>query len=142
MAGSSERGVLNRLIRKALAGEALTIYGDGRFLRDYIYVDDAAAAFLLAAARIDAVNGQHFVIGTGHGHTLEECFTLVARRVAVKTGRHVAVRHADAQGALSALDRRSFVADSSRFMRSTGWRAACALPEGIDRTIEAYSCAS
>ena len=139
---NSERGVLNRMIRKALAGEPLTIYGNGRFLRDYLYVDDAALAFLLAATRIEELNGQHFVIGSGRGHTIEQCFRLVARHVEAKTGRQVTVSHVAPPAALTPLESRSFVADSSRFIGRTGWRAACTLPEGLDRTIEAYSCVS
>jgi len=136
------RGVLNAMIRKALHGETLTVYGKGDFVRDYIYVDDVARAFLIAGARIDALNGQHFVIGSGQGRTVDEAFRLVASRVALRTGRQVRVDYVTGDRSLTPIDTRSFVADSSRFCRVTGWRAECSLPDGIDRTIEAYLCAS
>ena len=53
-------------LRQALADEELLVYGDGSQRRDLTYVDDAVAAFLLAAARDEAV-GQVFNLG-GDGH--------------------------------------------------------------------------
>lgn len=138
---NSERGVLNRMIRRALRGEALTVYGKGDVLRDYVYVEDAARAFLLAGVSIGCTNGQHYVIGEGHGHTLEEAFNTVAARVALKTGRKVQVTHTHPPGPPLPIESRSFVADSSRFCDATGWRTEIPFAAGIDRTIEAYLCA-
>src|SRR2546425_980791 len=134
----AERGILNTMIRKALDGETLTIYGKGDYLRDYVYVQDVAKAFLMAGANIERVDGQHFVLGSGHGHTLEDTFNLVAQRVALKTGQQVQVTHIKPDGPLSPIETRSFVADSSKFIHATGWRPSCSLGEGIDRTVESY----
>ena len=135
---NADRGVLNMMIRKALKGEAITVYGKGDSLRDYVYVQDVAYAFLMAGARIKHVNGQHFVIGSGRGHTLEDAFNLVAKRVAIKTGELVQVTHIKPDGLLSPIETRSFVADSSKFIHATGWRPRYSLGEGIDRTVESY----
>jgi nucleoside-diphosphate-sugar epimerase len=86
---SADRGVLNMMIRKALRGETLRIYGKGDNLRDYIFVDDVARAFALAAEKTEAVNGRHFVIGSGTGHTLAQAIHLAADRVLLRTGKHV-----------------------------------------------------
>ena len=134
----AERGILNTMIRKALDGETLTIYGKGDYLRDYVYVQDVAKAFLMAGANIERVDGQHFVLGSGHGHTLEDTFNLVAQRVALKTGQQVQVTHIKPDGPLSPIETRSFVADSSKFIHATGWRPRYSLGEGIDRTVESY----
>lgn len=134
-----DRGVLNQMIRKAVAGEALTVYGPGDRLRDYLYVDDAARAFLEAARHMDAVNGQHFVIGSERGHTIADACRMVAQRVEAKTGKRVAVEHVEPPAPLLAIEERDFVADSSRFRSLTGWRARYSLREGIDRAIEALS---
>src|SRR6185369_8459534 len=75
---SADRGVLNMMIRKALKGEPLTIYGEGNFLRDYIYIEDVASAFLEAAANIDELNGHYFIIGSGTGSTIADAIHLVA----------------------------------------------------------------
>src|SRR5258708_19376808 len=84
------RGVLNAMVRRAVAGEPLTVYGSGNYLRDYLYVRDAALAFVAAAGAIEALNAGHWVIGSGEGHTINDAFNVIADRAAAPTGRPVA----------------------------------------------------
>ena len=135
---SADRGVLNMMVRRGLSGEELTIYGDGNFMRDYIYVEDVASAFIMAASNMDQVNGQHFVIGSGDGHTIAEALRLVAASVERKTGRGVQVVHVEPPPTLSPIEKRSFVAATTRFTGATKWRAKVTLQEGIDRIIDDF----
>jgi nucleoside-diphosphate-sugar epimerase len=135
---SADRGILNGMIQKALKGEPLTMYGRGEWLRDYLYVEDAAEAFLLAGAHIDSVKGQHFVVGSGKGHSLHDAFHLVAERVTAKAGLRVKVVQVAAPSSLLPIETRQFVADPTKFKRATGWLAQYSLKDGIDRTIEHY----
>ena len=135
---SADRGVLNVMVRKALNGEPLTVYGKGDYLRDYVYVEDVARAFLMAGANIEPVNSQHFVIGSGQGCTLAEAFNLVAERVALKAGQPVPVTHVEPPTPQSPIEARNFVADTTRFWQATGWKARVSLTEGIDRTIDVF----
>jgi nucleoside-diphosphate-sugar epimerase len=138
----ADRGVLNGMIRRALRGEPLTIYGAGNHLRDYVFIEDVAQAFLRAACANETVNGRYFVIGTGEGHTVSEAIRLVADRVAARTGRQVPVTHVEPPTRLSPIEARNFVADPSRFRDATGWHPGHSLRDGIDRTIEAFLCGS
>lgn len=135
---SADRGVLNMMIRRALDGDTLTIYGEGNHLRDYVYVDDVVAAFCAAGTGIDKVNGLHFVVGSGRGHTIAEAVHLVADRAARKTGRRVPVEHIEPGRPQSPIEARDFVADSTRFARATGWSARVSLADGIDRTVDYF----
>jgi nucleoside-diphosphate-sugar epimerase len=139
--GNRDRHVLNRMIAAALRGEPLTVYGPGDYLRDYLFIEDVADAFLIAAAHHAALNGRHFVVGSGTGTTIRGAFELIAARVAALTGRRVPVLLTEPPSALSPIDQRHFVADPSRFAAATGWRAAWSLSDGIDRSIEAALCA-
>ena len=134
---SRDRGILNQTIAKALRGETLTIYGSGNQLRDYIYVEDAALAFLTAGANLERVNGKHFVIGTGEGHTLAETFHLVADEVRLITGRRVEIEHVEPPAPLTPIETRNFVADSRSFSELTGWIPSTSLREGMVQTIKA-----
>ena len=58
-------GVVSKFFAAAMAGEPLSIHGDGEQTRDYTYVDDAVAATLMAAIHPRA-EGEVFNIGTGH----------------------------------------------------------------------------
>jgi nucleoside-diphosphate-sugar epimerase len=134
----TDRGILNQMIRKAMAGEPLTIYGTGDQLRDYVYVEDVAWAFLKAAHAVESVNGRHFVIGSGQGFTIAQAVRLVSERVALKTGKAVPLVHVDAPSSLLAIEDRSFIADTGQFGEATAWKAHYTLVDGIDRTVERY----
>jgi UDP-glucose 4-epimerase len=133
---SSSRGVLNQLIRKALRGEELTLYGKGDNIRDYVFIDDVVEAFLKAADQISRTNGHHFYIGSGRGVSLAEAFRLVADRCGRKTGRPVAVRSVPHPASSSIIEGRNYIADPRRFREATGWASQVTLSDGIDRTIE------
>lgn len=134
--GAADRGILNRMIHRALTGQALTVYGDGAAIRDYVYVEDVVQAFLAAALNAEDLSGSHFVIGSGQGHSLAQAFRLVAERVAaVMDHAPVEVLHVPTPMALDPITSRDFVADSSSFVAATGWRATTPLKQGIELTI-------
>jgi UDP-glucose 4-epimerase len=134
----SDRGILNQMIRKALAGEPLTVYGTGDQIRDYVYVEDVSIAFLKAAGHIESVNGRHFVIGSGQGYTIAQAMSLVSERVALITGKAVPLEHVAPPSSLLPIESRNFVADTRKFNEATGWEAYYMLAEGIDLTMKRY----
>lgn len=133
-----DRGILNQMMRRSLRGEALTLHGSGEQLRDYLFVTDAINAFLGAAIHLDKTNGQHFVLGSGKGHTLAKAFRLVAERAALLTGREVTVISVEPPQEISLIEARNFVADSSKFCSLTGWAPRVAFREGIDLTLKSF----
>lgn len=131
----SDRGIVNLMVRKALAGEDLTVYGQGDFIRDYVYVEDAAEAFMLAAGHMEKLSGGYYIIAGGKGASINDMVNVIAEKVCQRTGLKVAVRNIDPPETLSPIEFRNFVGDSSRFMKATGWHPRVPLEEGIDRTI-------
>jgi UDP-glucose 4-epimerase len=140
--GRRDRDVLNRMIKTAIAGGPLTVFGTGEYLRDYVFIEDVVDAFLMAAVHREQVDRRHFVVASGHGISIRDAFELVAARVERLTGRHVAVTTTEPATPQSPIERRNFVGDPSRFSAATGWRPSWSLGQGIDRTIEALTCAS
>ena len=124
------------MVRRALAGERLNVYGTGDWLRDYVYVDDVARAFVLAARHPDAVNGRSFIVASGQGVTVADAVRLVAELVGERTGRRVEIAHVPPPAGLSALETRQFVGRSDAFRDATGWSPTVSLREGIKRTID------
>ncbi len=133
---SADRGIMNMMMRKALANELLTVYGKGDCLRDYIFIEDVISVFLRAIIHIEQLNGKHFVIGSGEGHTIAQAINLVADRAVLKTGRRVAVKHIEPPSVQSPIEQRNFVADTRQFALATGWHAQYSLKDGIDKTLE------
>lgn len=136
--GSADRGILNLMVRKALKGECLPLYGDGKYIRDYVYVKDVAAAFLSAGLKAACLKGRRFIIGSGKGHSLLQAFLLVSEKAALRTGKKVPIVRIVPQSGVTLLDKRNFIADSGLFKKTTGWRPVYGLPEGIEGTIAFY----
>lgn len=133
---SADRGIINMMMREAVAGGTLIVYGKGDCLRDYVYVEDVICAFLTAAMHINQLNGKYFILGSGEGHTIAQAINLVADRVAIKMGQHVPVKHIETPSYLSPIEERNFIADTRQFALATGWRAQYKLKAGIDKTLE------
>lgn len=135
-----DRGVLNLMVGRAIAGEVLQVYGDGDVLRDYVHVWDVARAFVAASSHLDRLNGRHFLVGSGEGHTVAEAIHLVSEVATHELRRAVPVLHVDPPaGALFEIDARNFVADPRRFHEATGWRPSFSLEDGLRDTVLSFT---
>ena len=63
--GTEDQGWVAHFVRSALAGETITLFGDGHQVRDILHVDDAVEAYLSAWEALDGVSGQAFNLGGG-----------------------------------------------------------------------------
>jgi CDP-paratose 2-epimerase len=63
--GTEDQGWVAHFVLRALAGEAISIYGDGRQVRDILFIDDAVNAYVAAWRNIGRVSGQAFNLGGG-----------------------------------------------------------------------------
>ena len=132
-----DRGILNMMIRKALKGDVLTIYGSGACIRDYIYIDDVIAAFLIAPREIDTMAGNHFVLGSGQGATISDAINLVANMVATQTGEKARVEYVDPPTELHPIEHRNFIADT-KALNENGIEPISSLSQGIKETIKFF----
>jgi nucleoside-diphosphate-sugar epimerase len=133
-----DRGILNQMISRGLAGQHLTLFGKGDFIRDYIYITDVVNAFLAASRSAETLSANYFVLGSGKGITIKEAFQTIAQRIRIRKGLHVNISHVPEPHDLAAIERRNFYADISQFSRDTDWTPSVALEEGLDRTIDWY----
>jgi nucleoside-diphosphate-sugar epimerase len=128
---NSNRGILNAMMRRAVEGKALTLYGTGGYVRDFIFLDDVVAAFQCALEAEQAHDGRHYVIASGRGHTLSEAFGLI-RRVAFEHNRgQIEIRREPEPENMHPIERRNFIGDAARFAKLTGWRSRVDLETGI-----------
>ncbi|MFD7458626.1 MULTISPECIES: NAD-dependent epimerase/dehydratase family protein [unclassified Streptomyces] len=131
-----DRGVVSTMIRRALAGEPLTMWHDGSVERDLLYVTDAAAAFTAALDHADALAGRPWTVGGGTGVPLGDVLHAIAERVSHHTGRPpVPVVRVDPPAYATAADFRHVRADVAPFSARTGWHPATDLRTALDHTI-------
>ena len=112
----------NRFIKSALAGSAITLYGDGRQTRDFTYVDDAVAATI--AAGDAGVPGRAYNIGGGSRVTVNHVIEVIGHIM----GKAVDVRREPAQKG----DMRDTYADTSLARADLGFEPRVPLAEGIE----------
>ena len=135
---TSDRGIVNMMIKKALRGEPIVIYGNGNFIRDYLYIDDVVNAFLLASANIEKTKGNYYTIGTGIGHTVLEMATMISEEITKITRKKVNITFTPFPKDTSSIEYRNFIADSSNFKKDARWSAKISLREGIRKTIKYF----
>jgi len=128
----NRQGFVAWFIRLAIEDQTIQIYGDGSQLRDFVFVDDAADAFLRAGAT-DAVNGEVFNVGGDRPISHRELTSLLVD--VAGSGR---VKYVDWPADRKAIDIGSFYTDSSKFAAATGWSPRVTLRDGLRRTVDFY----
>jgi UDP-glucose 4-epimerase len=124
-------GVLAIFCRQMLAGEQLTIYGDGEQSRDFTYIDNVVDANLLAAsAPAEKVSGRMMNLATGSRITLNETFAILR----FLTGYN----GTPAYTAPRAGDIRDSLADISLAGELLGYAPTVDFREGLRRTVAWY----
>ncbi len=127
--GTEDQGWVAHFARQAVSGETLTIYGDGRQVRDILFIDDAVSAYIGAWRRIGQVSGQAFNLGGGPGNAVSLLSLL--RQIEAELGRPVARRFAPWRP----NDQRWFVADARRARAALGLAAPLDWREGVARLV-------
>ncbi len=128
----SQFGVVNWFVRLALEGRPIPIFGSGRILRDFLYVDDCVEALLLAAASPLAVGE---ILNVGHDRPstfLEVAETLRDLVPGTK------LEFTDFTPERKAQEPGDFVSDITKIRRLLGWEPKVALREGLARTVDFY----
>jgi UDP-glucose 4-epimerase len=120
------------LIRQALDGEDITVFGDGSQLRDFTYVDDVVEAFLMAGAN-DAANGQVFNLGGIQPISLRDVTELLVE-VAGSGSYHLVPFPPERK----AIDIGSIYVDDNKIRRTLGWQPRIDMHDGLAETVAFY----
>ena len=111
-------------------GEPITIYGNGKQVRDILFVDDLVDCYLSAVERIDQVSGKTFNIGGGPTNTLSLLELL--DRLAQRSGR--AVRHTFEDWRPG--DQPIYVSDIRSAAQLLGWQPKTSVDQGLDQLFD------
>jgi CDP-glucose 4,6-dehydratase len=120
-------------IRAILRGQAPVIHSDGQFVRDYLYVEDAAAAHLLLAERLSGnagLSGQAFNLSNESHLTVLQ---LVRRILELMESELQPLVQDQAKNEI-----RSQYLSAARARNVLGWQSIFTLDEGLQRTIDWY----
>ena len=126
--GVEDQGWVAHFLIRALSGEPITLFGDGKQVRDVLFVEDLVDAFLLAQANADRLAGRVFNIGGGPENTVSllELIDLID----LLEGERPRVLFSDAW---RPGDQRYYVSDTRAFQAATGWAPDVSVRDGVSR---------
>ncbi len=127
-----EYGVFNWFIRKALDGEMIPVFGDGRILRDFLYVEDLVECLLTAAAT-EGAYGEVFNVGGGVPVSFHELAQTIVK--VVGSGQ---VGFTEFTRERKEVEPGDYYTDISKIKKIVGWKPETGLEEGIRRTADFY----
>jgi CDP-paratose 2-epimerase len=125
--GTEDQGWVAHFLISAMEGRPVSVFGDGKQVRDILFVDDLVNALLLAEADMDNVAGKVFNLGGGVENTVSllELLDLIAELHGDRP--HVTF------GDWRVGDQRYFVSDTTRLRNATGWEPHVSVQEGLER---------
>jgi CDP-paratose 2-epimerase len=130
--GVEDQGWVAWFVIASVLGKPLSIYGDGKQVRDLLYIDDLVNAYRLAVENIETTAGQIYNMGGGAGNTISvwtEFQPLLARVI----GRATPV---PALGDWRAGDQKVFFCDTGKAARDFGWQPQIGVEEGVRRLAD------
>jgi CDP-paratose 2-epimerase len=126
--GVEDQGWLAHFVISATLGRPITIYGDGKAVRDILYVGDLVRAFERAVDQIETVRGRVYNIGGGPGFTLT-IWSETGPMLEQLLGRSLDVRY----GNWRPGDQKVYVSDIRKAERELEWKPEVGPKEGLAR---------
>ena len=125
-------GIVNYFVMQALDKHPITVMGDGKILRDYIFVEDACEAIIRCADN-SKTDGWVINAGTGKGTSFLELASLISRMTDSE------VKKVEYSKVLKQIEPGDFVADIAKLKKLTGWSPKIPLEKGLKITMDFYS---
>jgi CDP-paratose 2-epimerase len=124
--GTEDQGWVAHFLIRALAGEGLTVYGDGAQVRDVLHVSDLVEAMVRVHDDAERLAGTAFNVGGGPANTLSllELLQLIEE---LEGDAPEVTFAAERSG-----DQRWYVSDTTRLFAATGWEPLVGVDEGVE----------
>jgi CDP-paratose 2-epimerase len=129
--GVEDQGWVAWMVIAAVTGRPLTIYGDGKQIRDLLHVHDLLDAYDAALKRIGDIQGEVFNLGGGSTNTLS-IWTEFGPMLEKLLGKSIPV----ARGDWRPGDQKVFVADIRKAEKDLGWKPKINVESGVKQLFD------
>jgi CDP-paratose 2-epimerase len=129
--GVEDQGWVAWFIIAAVTGQPITIYGDGKQVRDVLHVDDLIDAYLVAVKRIDTAAGQVYNMGGGPNLTMS-VWTEFGPTLEELLGKRIEVNYGDWRPG----DQRVYISDIRKARQELGWTPKISIRDGLGQLVE------
>ena len=128
---TEDQGWVAWFIRRAIEKKPITIYGDGKQVRDILFITDLLEAFDQAMKNIEHTRGQAYNIGGGRGNSISilELLEFLEKDLAIKPSEV-------SFGPWRLADQKLYISNTQRAKREFGWEPKVSKEEGIKRLYE------
>jgi len=126
--GIEDQGWVAWFIIASVLGKPITIYGDGKQIRDVLYIDDLIKVFELTVKKIKKTKGEIYNIGGGPKNTIsiwKEFGPMIEKLL----GRKIKVRYSDWRPG----DQKVYISDIRKAKKDLGWEPKIGVKEGIKK---------
>ena len=125
--------VIPKFVNQGMSGDPLTVYGDGEYSRDFVHVQDIAAAVMLSLTK-DGIGGETFNVG-GETLTVNQIADIVKEEIAAETGGAAeAVNTAPRPG-----ETKRFSYDLTKIRGVLGFENSWTVREGVGQLIKYWA---
>ncbi len=129
-----ERGVINRAVMDSVKGKNLMLFGNGEYLRDYIYISDVINSLIISGFSA-GVSGEVFNIGTGIGNSIERVYKIIAKTVEKQVNKKISITYSEWPLESHIIEQRNFIANIDKFKKCTGWTPQVDVDQGISSLV-------
>lgn len=126
--GVEDQGWVAHFCISAALGRPITIYGDGKQVRDVLWIDDLLKAYDLALGRLDVASGQVYNVGGGPANTMSIWAEFEPLLRPLMSGP-LAVQYRDARVG----DQKVYVSNIDKAKRELAWAPRVSISEGVER---------
>lgn len=125
--GNEEQGWVAHFVISSVLGRPINIYGDGKQVRDVLFMEDLARAFEFSIEKINKAKGQAYNIGGGPRNTLSllELMSMLEKM----NGKKIDSKYFDWRPA----DQKVYISDISKAKKVFGWEPQISPDEGVSR---------
>ncbi|MFH1402729.1 MAG: SDR family NAD(P)-dependent oxidoreductase [Candidatus Altiarchaeota archaeon] len=128
--GTVDQGWVAHLTKSAITGEPITVYGDGKQVRDILYIDDLVKAFKNASERIKKTRGQVYNIGGGRKNVIS-LIELISHLEEL-TGKKIGYGTEDWRPG----DQKVYYTNIGKAGKDFGWEPSVGKKEGVERIFD------
>lgn len=127
--GNEDQGWVMHFIKEILKKNDLKIFGDGKQVRDILYIDDLISAYDLAIKKNRISKGKVYNIGGGieNSYSLLELIDYLRKKLSIKIKYKLEDWRAG--------DQKIFISDNSRIYKDLGWKPMINKKDGVNRLI-------
>ncbi len=131
--GTEDQGWVAHFALTGLRGSRITIYGDGKQVRDLLYVDDLVELIVRACGNIECTAGQVYNVGGGSLHTTSVWTELQSQLIQL-LGKLPLVEYDE----FRLGDQKIYVSDIRKAQEQLNWTPRVGIPDGLRRMVEAW----